>query len=447
MDLQQLRDISTSLNKGSMLLADFVKAKATENLYKVSNEGPESMDQRRTDTTTKEKTTEMSQRRNNLAISVQWYCPELINRPMSGQHLVRLERILHFEPAKNDIKYTQASDEAKFEKLLVNIKSAEYDTIKKCLSLIELYNSETVQQIWKLYKQLTKQTSSTCFCGYCKLRQYVDINHCNIFLWRQRIISDRLYQSIALSSPDQSSQDTLWNQLQGELTLYHTPKHVVEALSSAIKNHAVGHLRAELQEWLHSYKPEFRCTCGEFHQQLLRLSEYTGPNVKRWLSDLDSEKRVKERRFSDSNIRELADQGGSDFLKSSSKSVTASEKGSVRSYQSFKSLSEEVILSTPVVRNTKNIYHFQNIQGNLSLGNTTVATEKQQLSDSSDESFDSTKVVTDSGIRNYLPSGNNKESETLRSVTAPKVGKKPYKTTIEVSISPTNAAPPRIPRQ
>ena len=49
---------------------------------------------------------------------------------MSGQHLAKLERILHFEPAKNDIKYTQASDEAKFEKLLVNIKSAEYDTIK-----------------------------------------------------------------------------------------------------------------------------------------------------------------------------------------------------------------------------------------------------------------------------------------------------------------------------
>ena len=54
MDLQQLRDISTSLNKGSMLLADFVKAHATENLCKVSNEGPESVDQRRTDTTTSE---------------------------------------------------------------------------------------------------------------------------------------------------------------------------------------------------------------------------------------------------------------------------------------------------------------------------------------------------------------------------------------------------------
>ena len=233
--------------------------------------------------------------------------------------------------------------------------------------------------------------------------------------------------------------------MQGELTLYHTPKHVVEALSSAIKKHAVGHLRAELQERLHSF--EFRCTCGEFHQQLFRLSEYTEPNVKSWLSDLNSENRVKERRFSDSDRRELADQGASDCLERASKSVPASEKGSVRSYRSFKSLPEEVILSTPVVRKTKNIYHFQNIQGNLSLGNTTVATEKQQLSDSSDESVDSTKFVTDSGIRNHLPSGNNKESETLRSVTAPQTGKKPYITTIEVSIPPTNAAPPRMPQQ
>ena len=331
---------------------------------------------------------------------MQWYSPDLINESISNACLLELERILCSENTKTHTKYSHLHEKQKFEKLLVDIKSADYHSIEKCLQLIAEYSNETVQLIWKLFKQYSQANLDKCICGYCKIRKHVDIRDCSRYFWRQNIISDQLFENIILSNSDQASCDLLWNDLENEMNQHAISKHIKEALNATLETYfnTYADLSTEIEEWLCDPKTKFKCSCQELHLQLLKPAdnetdsdtfttdfnetETTDTKINRCNSKSSSGRCRLSFRRSDSKGRQIRSQSVTNAK--DQREIVPKRSLSCETFSNPKCDSD-----TPInfdSNKATKIYNFKNINGPISVGNHIVRMGNHELSDTSNDS-------------------------------------------------------------
>ena len=371
-------------------------------------------------------------RRNNLAKSVQWYSPNLIDKPISNACLSKLERILHSEQRKKHTNYSQLHKKQKFEKIVLDIKSAEYHVIEQCLGLIAESNNETVQLIWKLFKQYSDTNFNNFICGYCKIRKRINIRDCGRYFWRHSIISDQLFDKIVSSGSDQASHDALWNDLDDELKHSDTSVLVTEAISATLEKYSniYSGLRAELREWLCNHTTKFKCSCQKLHSLLSRPADDLESETDTLTSDYDSEEIIKSRRrnhtsrsTSSTRRKKIRGRDSNDQGTRSYSITTTNEhreiipKRAVPSEMISKSLPDNTISVNDGRKKTTKIFHFTNNSGPVSVGNRFVRVGNQQISDTSNDTDCYSTNASDDDIRKPLQSTGEtkKRSHTFRS--------------------------------
>ena len=320
----------------------------------------------------------------------------------------------------------------KFEKIVLDIKSAEYHVIEQCLRLIAESNNETVQLIWKLFKQYSDTNFNKFICGYCKIRKHVSIRDCSRYFWRHSIISDQLFDKIVSSGSDQASHEALWNDLDDELKHSENSVLVTEAISATLEKYSniYSDLRAELREWLCNPTTKFKCSCQMLRSLLSRPADDLDSETDILTSDYDAEEIMKNRRRnrtsrSTSSTRRRKFRGrDSNGQGTRSYSITATNenreiirKRAVSSEMFSKSLPDNTISVNDGRKKTTKIFHFTNNSGPVSVGNRFVRVGNQQISDTSIDTDCYSTNVSEDDIRKPLQSiGETKKSpRTFRS--------------------------------
>lgn len=407
MDASSLQEISSTLKKIVLDIDDSLGAQRSEK----SSETPEKTSDISSilpNAEPKNDASADSLRRDYLAKSMQWYSPDLINKSISNACLLKLERILYSENMNTHTKYSHLHEKQKFEKLLVDSKSADYHTIEQCLCLIAEDNHETVQNIWKLFKRYSETNFDEYICGYCKIRKQLNIKDCSRYFWRHSIISDQLYENIVISSSDQASHNPLWNDLEKELKQHDTSKNIIEALAATLKNYSntYAKLSIEIREWLCDPKTKFKCSCQELHLQLLKPAD-----TDTFTTDYD-EAEIADKRKSRCKRKSASDTRTPSFRRRDSKrrqirsqSLTDAEDHQ-REIIPKRALSCETISSSefdtdvPISIDRKKvtkIFNFKNIKGPINIGNHSIRMENQEAPDRSDD------------IGDFIPVGSNKD--------------------------------------
>lgn len=346
---------------------------------------------------------------------MRWYSPDLTNESISNACLTKLENILHSESSEDvnmSTKYSQLHKEQKFEKLLIDIRSADYHTIEQCLYLIAENNDETVQLIWKLSKQYSETNFDKYICGYCKIRKHIGTLDCSRYLCRHGIISDQLLESIIDCSSDQASHDDLlWNHLENELKQHDTSKQIKEALTSTLKTYSKKYadVSTEIREWLCDPKTKFKCSCQELRLPLLKPAnncetdtdtsavdfeeaEITGKRKSRCNSKSTRGTRRVSFRSRGSKYRQNRSQSATNAINQrevvpkrpwSFESISSSQHDI--DYVNVPSFQRETDTKCVDHKKTTKIFNFNNIHGPISFGNRFMRVGNQEVSDTSND--------------------------------------------------------------
>ena len=195
-----------------------------------------------------------------------------MKKPFSDASVTKLGFVLNHRK-KKDIKYYRLGKQQRTLKLLVDIVNTDYDTMEQCLSILEESNPNAVQLVRKLFRHCQETGIESCLCGFCKIRNGLNIKHFSVYLWRRGIITNQLLEMIALSSLDQKSESKLWNELERELKAYSSKQHIVEALSNTLENHSheYSDLSVDIREWLEDPQSKFVCQCRIVYLEVLKL--------------------------------------------------------------------------------------------------------------------------------------------------------------------------------
>ena len=228
-----------------------------------------------------------------LSRAIQWMSPGLLACEAPDDITVKLQDLLHLHSKNLFDTFGELSVLQKLELLLVDIKNKDFDTMKLCLQKLEPYNQHVVCNTWKLYSQFLHTDFDAFLCIHCKIRCRVNIKLCGRYLYRQGIISDQLYKTMICRMSSAGNQEDLWNDMEEEYSKYHTPKHVLECIYSAIESQGVEYeyLKAELQQMLQNENPSFTCRCQESCSKMF-MPNTTTDMVLNVLSGNDKENQI-----------------------------------------------------------------------------------------------------------------------------------------------------------
>lgn len=223
--------------------------------------------------------------------------PELVTRQSDAKCIIaHLKQLLNLDLENTLTTFGTLADEVKLEIMLVEMESKEFESMEKCLNMLETYVPNTVKDVWELYKQFLNTDFDTILCFCCKIRRYVDIKHCSRYLHRYGIISGHLHKTILYKNAEVGSQDALWNELEAECDKYHTSKHIVEAVNYGLHahTHQYGFLLAEADRWLNQKCSTFKCKCQEACSEIFMPKRYTlkAPSSSIFMDKFDKENLV-----------------------------------------------------------------------------------------------------------------------------------------------------------
>ena len=210
-----------------------------------------------------------------LSKAIQWMSPHLIKQIDVKQTIEIVEQLLDLETKVTPLG--ALPDEAKLEVMLIEIKSKDFETMEKCLNILNNCVPNTVKDLWELYNQFMNTDFDKAMCFCCKLRSHVDIKHCSRYLHMYGIISGHLHKKVLYRNADIGSQEDLWNDLEHECDKYHTPKHIAEAINYGLHAHAdeYGFLLADADSWFNKDGSTFKCNCQETCSEMFMPQRYT----------------------------------------------------------------------------------------------------------------------------------------------------------------------------
>ena len=218
-----------------------------------------------------------SWKRTCLAYAIQWYSPQLMTPPFSCACITQLGEILHSNNNyQTCMKYHCLYTQQKTIKLLIDIKHANFDQIERCLNAIQRDNPAAVKMVWELFKQYQKMEPESLRCSYHRMRSVIDIKPLSMYLWRNGVISDNLFEAISTSPQDKETEESLWKDLENELKVYIAQEDIIAAIADTIDDSfkVDEKMKAEMKRLIKNGDFQFFCGCSKLYFDVPRQASH-----------------------------------------------------------------------------------------------------------------------------------------------------------------------------